>query len=396
MSKMTVRDIEVTGKRVFVRVDFNVPLDPRTNAITDDTRIRASLPTIRYLIDQGARVILCSHLGRPDGRVVGSLSMAPIAQRLSQLINRMVATTSDCIGPDVEKAARSLSNGDVLLLENVRFHAEEEKNDPKFSSALARLADIYVDDAFGTAHRKHASTVGIAGNLPAVAGFLLEKEIVELSRLFTDPGKPFAGLLGGAKVSDKIGLIEHIKEKVDMFIVGGGMAVTFLKAMGAPVGKSKVEQDHIETARGLMEKALKNHVVFILPVDVMIAPSVTPEANAQPVLVSQVPPDSYIVDIGPRSIELFSQKLRICRTIMWNGPMGVFEIPQFSNGTRAMARVMADMNATTVVGGGSTAEAVEQMGLASRMTHVSTGGGASLEFLEGKVLPGIAVLQEKK
>lgn len=396
MSKMTVRDVEVAGKRVFVRVDFNVPLDTRTNAITDDTRIRASLPTIRYLIDQGARVILCSHLGRPDGRVVGSLSMAPIAQRLSQLINRMVATAQDCVGPDVEKAARSLNNGDVLLLENVRFHAEEEKNDPKFSRALANMAELYVDDAFGTAHRKHASTVGIASYLPAVAGFLLEKEIVELSRLFTNPGKPFAGLLGGAKVSDKIGLIEHIKEKVDMIIIGGGMANTFLKANGAQVGKSKVEQEHINTARTLMDMARKNHVQFILPVDVMVAPSVTPEANAQPVLVNQVPADFYIVDIGPRSVDLFSQKLRTCRTIMWNGPMGVYEIPQFSNGTRAMARVMADLNANTVVGGGSTAEAVEEMGLASRMTHVSTGGGASLEFLEGKVLPGIAVLQEKK
>jgi phosphoglycerate kinase len=322
--------------------------------------------------------------------------MAQIAVRLSQMINRKVSTAPDCIGPDVEKAANSLNNGDVLLLENVRFHSEEEQNDREFSRALSRLADLYVDDAFGTAHRKHASTVGITSYLPAVAGFLLEKEIVELSRLFTNPGKPFAGLLGGAKVSDKIGLIENIKEKVDMIMIGGGMASTFLKAIGAPVGRSKVEQEHIDTARSLMDSAKKNHVVFILPVDVMIAPSVTPEANAQPVLISQVPDESYIVDIGPRSIELFSQKLRTCLTVMWNGPMGVYEIPQFSNGTRAIARVLADLNATTVVGGGSTAEAVEEMGLVSHMTHVSTGGGASLEFLEGKVLPGIAVLQEKR
>ncbi len=396
MAKKTIRDIEVEGKRVLVRVDFNVPLDMKTGAITDDSRIRAALPTIRYLVDHRAKVILCSHLGRPDGKVVEELRMAPIAQRLSQLTNLPVSTASDCIGADVERAVNTLKEGDILLLENIRFHAEEEANDPSFAQALAKLADIYVDDAFGTAHRTHASTVGIAKYLPAVAGFLMEKELKALGSLLTNPEHPFGALLGGAKVSDKIGLIQNISDKVDLLLIGGGMAATFLKAQGYEVGLSLVETDKQGLAHELMEAAKRKGVSLLVPADVMVATSISAEATGEIVPIADIPTNKNIVDIGPKTIELFSQQIRQCQTVFWNGPMGVYEIPQFARGTKAMVELLVSMKVTTIVGGGSTAEIVEEMNLAHKMTHVSTGGGASLNFLKGKTLPGVSVLLDKE
>ena len=396
MAKKTIRDIEVEGKRVLVRVDFNVPLDMKTGAITDDSRIRAALPTIRYLVDHRAKVILCSHLGRPEGKVVEELRMAPIAQRLSQLTNLPVSTASDCIGADVEKAVSTLKEGDILLLENIRFHTEEEANDPSFAQALAKLADIYVDDAFGTAHRAHASTVGIAKYLPAVAGFLMEKELKALGSLLTNPEHPFGALLGGAKVSDKIGLIQNISDKVDLLLIGGGMAATFLKAQGYEVGLSLVETDKQGLAHELMEAAKRKGISLLVPADVMVANSISAEATGEIVPIADIPTDKSIVDIGPKTVELFSQQIRQCQTVFWNGPMGVYEIPQFARGTKAMVELLASMKATTVIGGGSTAEIVEEMNLTHKMTHVSTGGGASLNFLKGKSLPGVSVLLDKE
>jgi phosphoglycerate kinase len=395
LAKKTIRDIEVGGKKVLVRVDFNVPLDIGTGAISDDSRIRAVLPTIKYLVEHKAKVIICSHLGRPDGKVVEGLRMAPIAQRLSQLINLPVSTASDCIGADVEKSVNNLKPGDILLLENLRFHAEEEANDSSFAQALAKLADIYVDDAFGTAHRAHASTVGVAKYLPAVAGFLMEKELEVLGSLLTSPKHPFVALLGGAKVSDKIGLIQNILDKVDLLLVGGGMAATFLKAQGYEVGLSLVEADKLGLAKELMEAAKRNGGALFLPTDVIVASNISPEAKVEVVGVNNIPANKNIVDIGPQTVELFSQKIRQCRTVFWNGPMGVYEIEQFATGTKAMAELLASLKATTIVGGGSTAEIVEEMNLANKMTHVSTGGGASLKFLEGKSLPGVTVLLDK-
>ncbi|MGB8706527.1 MAG: phosphoglycerate kinase [Dehalococcoidia bacterium] len=395
MAKKTIRDIEVKGKRALVRVDFNVPLDIKTGAISNDSRIRAVLPTIKYLVEHKAKVIICSHLGRPDGKVVEGLRMAPIAQRLSQLINLPVSTASDCIGTDVEKAVNNLKSGDILLLENLRFHAEEEANDPSFAQALAKLADIYVDDAFGTAHRAHASTVGVAKYLPAVAGFLMEKELEALGSLLTSPEHPFSALLGGAKVSDKIGLIQNILGKVDLLLIGGGMAATFLKAQGYEVGLSLVEADKLGLAKELIEAAKRNGGALFLPTDVIVASSISPEAKGEAVGVNNIPANKNIVDIGPQTVELFSQKIRQCRTVFWNGPMGVYEIEQFATGTKAMAELLANSKATTIIGGGSTTEIVEEMNLANKMTHVSTGGGASLKFLEGKSLPGVGVLLDK-
>jgi 3-phosphoglycerate kinase len=321
--------------------------------------------------------------------------MAPIAQRLSQLINLPVSTTSDCIGADVEKAANNLKPGDILLLENLRFHAEEEANDTSFAQALAKLADVYIDDAFGTAHRAHASTVGVAKYLPAVVGFLVEKELEVLGSLLTSPEHPFVALLGGAKVSDKIGLIQNILGKVDLLLIGGGMAATFLKAQGYEVGLSPVEADKLGMAKELMEAAKRNGGALLLPTDVTVANKISAEATGEIVPVTNIPANKSIVDIGPRTIEMFSQQIRPCQTVFWNGPMGVYEIHQFSGGTRAMAELLASLKATTIVGGGSTAEIVEEMNLSNKMTHVSTGGGASLKFLEGKSLPGVAVLQDK-
>lgn len=395
MAKKTIRDIEVGGKKILVRVDFNVPLDIRTRTISDDSRIRAVLPTIKYLVKHKAKVIICSHLGRPDGKVVEGLRMAPIAQRLSQLIDLPVSIASDCIGADVEKSVNNLKPGDILVLENLRFHAEEEANDSSFAQALAKLANIYVDDAFGTAHRAHASTVGVAKYLPAVAGFLMEKELEALGSLLTSPEHPFVALLGGAKVSDKIDLIQNILGKVDLLLVGGGMAATFLKAQGYEVGFSLVEADKQSLAKELMEAAERNGGALFLPTDVIVANNISQDAKGEVVGVNNIPANKNIVDIGPQTVELFSQKIRQCRTVFWNGPMGVYEIEQFATGTKAMAELLASLKATTVVGGGSTAEIVEEMNLASKMTHVSTGGGASLKFLEGKSLPGVTALLDK-
>jgi phosphoglycerate kinase len=396
MHKQTIRDVELRGKRVLVRVDFNVPLDMENNTISDDSRIRAVLPTIRYLIDAGSKVILCSHLGRPKGKVVEELRLAPVAKRLSELLGLPVTNTKDCIGPEVEQAISHLKEGDVLLLENLRFHPEEEKNDPDFAKALSGLADVYVNDAFGAAHRAHASTVGVALYLPAIAGFLMEKEIDFLGKALTDPAPPFAAITGGAKVSDKLELLENILEKVDFLLIGGGMCCTFLKAQNHEVGQSKVEEDKLDFALDLTGKATKVGVKLMLPDDVVVAESFASGVPFKTVSVSDIPESSYVMDIGPQTIESFSAQLRKCKTVIWNGPMGVFEFAEFRRGTEAIARQLAELEATTILGGGSTAEAVEELGLADKMSHVSTGGGAALEFLEGKTLPGVAVLQDKQ
>jgi phosphoglycerate kinase len=396
MSKLTVRDIEVAAKRVLVRVDFNVPLDEQTGAIMDDSRIRAALPTINYLIERGARVILCSHLGRPEGRVVEGLRMKGVGQRLSQLLGRPVETVRDCIGPEVEKAVAGLKDGDVLLLENLRFHPEEEQNGAAFAQALAKLADIYVNDAFGTAHRAHASVVGVTRYLPAVSGLLLEQEMINLGRILKDPPRPFGALLGGAKVSDKVGMIENIMDKVDYILVGGGMAATFLKAKSYRIGKSLLEAEKVATATELMEKASRSGVTLMLPLDVVVAAEVTPEAEGRLVSIENIPEDRRIVDIGPETIKAFQGALAKCQAVFWNGPMGIYELPRFAEGTKALAQFLAGLGATTVIGGGSTADAVAEMGLTDRMSFVSTGGGASLDFLSGKVLPGIEALPDKE
>lgn len=396
MNKKTVKDIDVKGKRVLVRVDFNVPLDSRSGVITNDSRIRAALPTIKYLVDHGARVVLCTHLGRPDGRVVEELRVKPLASRLSQLMGISVSIAPDCIGAEVEQAVAKLKDGDILLLENVRFHPEEEANDPGFARSLANLADVYVNDAFGTAHRAHASTVGVAKYIPAVAGLLMEKELTALSKILASPEHPFAALLGGAKVSDKVGLIQNILPKVDILLIGGGMSSLFLKAKGYQTGASSVEVDRLETANTIITAASKNGTRILLPSDVVVTNDPKQGTTTRTVPITEISPDEHIVDIGPKTIESFSKELEKCRTIFWNGPMGIYEIPAFAHGTRAMAEVLANINATTMIGGGSTAEVVEDMGLADKMSHVSTGGGASLKFLEGKTLPGVAVLQDKK
>jgi len=388
--------MKVEGKTVLVRVDFNVPLDMKTGVITDDSRIRAALPTITYLLDHRAKVILCSHLGRPEGTVVEGLRMTPVAQRLSQLMDLPVRTVSDCIGTEVQKAAGSLKDGEILLLENIRFHPQEEANDPSFAQALGELADIYVDDAFGTAHRAHASTVGVAKYLPAIAGFLMEKELEVLSSILSTPEHPFGALLGGAKVTDKIGLIQNILDKVDILLIGGGMAATFLKVQGYEVGLSFVEADKQEVAHQLIEAAKQNGASLFLPVDVMVSDSISEQATDELVPIARIPPNKYIADIGHQTVELFSQQIRQCRTVFWNGPMGVYEIPRFAQGTKALVELLANLKATTIIGGGSTAEIVEEMKLTHKMTHVSTGGGASLKFLEGKSLPGVAVLPDRE
>ncbi len=396
MSKKTIEDINVKGKRVLLRVDFNVPLDMNTGAISDDSRIRASIPTIKYLVDHKAKVIICSHLGRPEGKVVESLRMAPAAQSLSQLMGLPVSTAFDCIGPEVESKVRKLRDGDILVLENLRFHPEEEANDPDFTQKLAKLADIYVDDAFSTAHRVHASIVGVARYLPAVAGFLMRKELNVMENLLHNPERPWACLIGGAKVSDKIGLLQNMLKKVDMLLVGGGMAATFLKAQGYEVGHSLVEDDKLDLARKLLQEAKNWTVPLLLPVDAVIAGEIKAGASTRVVPIAHIPAGSHIVDIGPKSIELFHNELRKCRTIMWNGPMGIYEMPQFAQGTRSVASFLSTLDATTIIGGGSSAEVVEEMRLTDKMTHVSTGGGASLKFLEGVTLPGVEVLLDKE
>jgi len=396
MNKKTVRDIEVGGKRVLVRVDFNVPLDEATGKITDDTRIRAVLPTIKYLVDQGAKVILCSHLGRPKWQVVEKLRLAGVAQRLEQLLGHPIRVTRDCIGSEVEKTVEEMKNSEVLLLENVRFHPEEEKNDASFAQALASLADIYVNDAFSANHRAHASVVGVTRYLPAVAGFLMEKELNFLGDILTEPAHPFAELVGGAKVSDKISLLKNTMGKVDAILIGGGMAAPFLKAKSYEVGLSLVEPEMLDVVTELTGEAAKKGVHLLLPVDVVVAGEVSAEAKGNTVAVENISPDSRIVDIGPQTIRNFGEELKKCKTIFWNGPMGICEIPQFADGTSSMAKLLADIDASIVVGGGSTAEVVTKMGLVDKMTFVSTGGGASLKFLGGEVLPGVEALQDKE
>lgn len=396
MDVMSVRDMEVGGKRVLVRVDFNVPLDEVKGVITDDSRIKASLPTIQYLMDKKARVVICSHLGRPDGKVVEKLRLGVVAERLSQLIGKKVVTTKDSIGLEVEKAVDRLKDGDVLLLENIRFRSEEEENDDSFSKALARLADIYVDDAFGTAHRAHASIVGVTRYLPAVAGLLLEKELQALGHILENPVRPFCSLLGGAKISDKVGMLENIMDKVDCLLIGGGMAATFLKAQSFEVGQSLIEQDMLSTAVKLMRKADNNGVHLILPLDVVVADNISDKAKVVNVVpVEKIAKNLKIVDIGPQTIKKFRDRLSQCKTVFWNGPMGVYEIPKFAEGTKNMAGFLAGIGATTIIGGGSTAEVVNELGLADKMTFVSTGGGASLTFLSGKTLPGVKALLKK-
>jgi phosphoglycerate kinase len=397
MDKLTIRDIDVKDKRVLVRVDFNVPMNEDTGVITDDSRIRAALPTIQYLIDHKAKVILCSHLGRPKGAPEDKFRLAPVAKRLSELLGKPVATTRDCIGPEAEAAAKALKSGDVLLLENLRFHAEEEKNGADFSKALASLAEVYVNDAFGTAHRAHASIVGVTKYLqPAVCGFLLEKELVNLGGILTNPVHPFAALFGGAKVSDKVALIENILGKVNFILVGGGMAATFLKSEGYEVGQSLIEADRIQTAADLITKTKANNISLILPLDVVITNDVSDKGSYQVVAFDKVPKDMKIVDIGPKTVDSFTVTLKKCKTIFWNGPMGVYEISQFAKGSIAMAQLLAGLKASTVIGGGSTADMVYEMKLADKMTFVSTGGGASMSFLSGEVLPGVEALTNKK
>ena len=398
MDKKTLHDIDVAGKRALVRVDFNVPLDAEHH-ITDDTRIVAALPTIQALLDGGASVVLMSHLGRPDGNVVEKLRMAPIAQRLSELLHRPVQTTSDSVGPEVEAQAKALQAGQVLLLENLRFHKEEEKNDPAFAQQLARLGDIYVNDAFGTAHRAHASTEGVAHVLPGVAGFLMEKELNFLGSTLENPKRPFAAIIGGAKVSDKIAVLERLIELADVLLIGGGMANTFLAAENYEIGESLFEESKLDVAREMISKAHQHNVKLHLPSDVVIADRFAADAHHRTVASYQVPKEGWrILDIGFATIANFRTALADANTIIWNGTLGVAEMPVFAEGTNSMIQILVDRTqegTTTIIGGGDSAAAVEHAGAADKMTHVSTGGGASLEFLEGHTLPGVAALQDK-
>ncbi|AEG61800.1 phosphoglycerate kinase [Desulforamulus ruminis] len=393
MQKKSVKDIDVKSKRVFVRVDFNVPLEGER--ITDDTRIQKALPTIEYLINQGAKVILASHLGRPKGEVVEKYRLTPVAGRLSGLLGKEVIKVNDSVGPQVQQAIEGMRDGDVLLLENVRFHAEETKNDEKYARQLAELADIYVNDAFGAAHRAHASTAGIAEYLPAVAGFLMEKELEMLGKAVTHPERPFVAIIGGAKVSDKIGVIENLLSKVDALIIGGGMANTFLKAQGYATGKSLLEQDKVDLAKDLIERARTRGVELLLPTDAVVALAMEPAAQQKVVPVSEIPGDWMVLDIGPETARRFTAAIEKAATVVWNGPMGVFEMEPFAKGTEALAHALAASKGTTIVGGGDSVAAVNKTGVAEKISHISTGGGASLEFLEGKELPGVAALQNK-
>ncbi|MDD5018586.1 MAG: phosphoglycerate kinase [Eubacteriales bacterium] len=394
MNKKTVKDIDVAGKKVLVRVDFNVPLNDKKE-ITDETRIVAALPTIEYLLGQNAKIILCSHLGRPKGEFNPEFSLAPVAKRLGKLMGRKVTFASDVIGESAKAAVDAVKEGEIVLLENVRFHKEETENDPKFAKKLAAYADIFVNDAFGAAHRAHASTTGVANYIPAVAGLLIGKELDFLGGALDNPQRPFIAILGGAKVSDKIGVIENLINKVDAIILGGGMAYTFLKAKGIEVGKSLVDEERVGLAAGLLKKAEAKNVDIFLPVDTVIADKFDAEAETQAVPVEDITPDWMGLDIGPSTRMLFTDKIRTAKTIIWNGPMGVFEMAPFAEGTKAIAKAMSESDGTTIIGGGDSAAAVKIFGYAGAMTHISTGGGASLEFLEGKELPGVAALEDK-
>jgi phosphoglycerate kinase len=396
MDKLTIRDADVAGKRVFVRVDFNVPL--ADGRVTDDSRIRAAIPTILYLVQAGAKVILASHLGRPNGKVSDSLRLRPVGQRLTELLRRNVPVTGDALGLGTEDALKRMRPGEILLLENLRFHAEEEANDPAFAATLASYADIFVNDAFGTAHRAHASTVGIAKILPAYAGLLMERELTMLSKLLEAPVRPFAAILGGAKVSDKLKVIDHLITKVDLLVLGGGMANTFLLAQGKAIGKSLAEPDRVQDAQRILAKAERNKVRVVLPVDVIVAKEVTRGTEYKTLQAEKIPASWHIVDLGKASQDLMVDALSNVKTVFWNGPLGVFEIPSFAHGTNAVARLLADRaehGATVVIGGGDSVASITQQGLADKMTHISTGGGASLEFLEGRDLPGVSVLLDR-
>ena len=390
-----LRDDELRGRKVLVRVDFNVPMDKQGN-ITDDMRIRASLPTVRHLVDRGAKVLLISHLGRPKG-VTEGLRMDPIAKRLGELLGSQVIKLNDCVGKEVEATISKMADGEVAMLENVRFHPEEEANDPAFSKRLAALADVYVTDAFGTAHRAHASTEGVARILPGVCGFLIRKELEMMGKSLDDPRRPFVAIIGGAKVSSKIMVIRNLARKVDTLIIGGGMVYTFLKAQGIEVGKSLVEDKFIEAAKGIWAelKAMPN-LKLIIPVDVLVAAEAVPGASSEVVPIDRIPMDRMGLDIGPKSVELFKEAIRTAGTVIWNGPLGVFEIKEFAGGTNEIAVALASSKAVTIIGGGDSASAAEQAGVADRITHISTGGGASIEYLEGRELPGIAILQERQ
>jgi len=393
MNKKSVRDVEVAGKRVFVRVDFNVPLE--NGKITDDTRIRETLPTIRHLMERGAKIILASHLGRPKGKVVEELRLTPVAERLSELLGKPVQKADEAVGDAVKAKVAALRDGDVLLLENVRFYPGEEANDPELAKAFAELADLYVNDAFGAAHRAHASTEGIARHLPAVAGLLMEKEITVLGRALNNPDRPLTAIIGGAKVKDKIDVIDKMIEIADNILLGGGLVYTFLKAQGKEIGKSLLDDTKLEAALDFIEKAKRLGKNLMLPVDVVIADRFAADANTRVAGVDEIPPDWEGLDIGPKTAAAYADVIRASRMVVWNGPMGVFEMEPFAQGTRTVAQACAEAAAYTVIGGGDSAAAVEKFGLADRMDHISTGGGASLEFMEGKVLPGVAALQDK-
>ncbi|MEW4290005.1 phosphoglycerate kinase [Rossellomorea marisflavi] len=394
MNKKSIKDVDVKGKRVFCRVDFNVPM--ADGKITDETRIQAALPTIKHLVEGGAKVLLASHLGRPNGEVVEELRLTPVANRLSELLGKDIAKADEAYGEAVQAKVSDMKDGDVLVLENVRFYPGETKNDPELAKEFAALADLYVNDAFGAAHRAHASTAGIAEHIPAVAGLLMEKELEVLGKALSNPERPFTAIVGGAKVKDKIGVIDNLLDKVDNLIIGGGLAYTFVKANGYEIGQSLLEEDKIDLAKQFMQKAKDKGVNFLMPVDVVVGDDFSNDANTQEVGIDSIPSDWEAMDIGPKTREIFSDAIKSSKLVIWNGPMGVFEMDTFANGTKAVAEALADSTDTySVIGGGDSAAAVEKFGYADKMSHISTGGGASLEFMEGKELPGVTALNDK-